>query len=92
MGRHPGELGGADEPPGALAQGQVYGDEVGGLQQLFPGRGERGADLLRPLLREVLAPGHHLHAEGPAHLGDPAADLAQPQQAERAAVQVGAQG
>ncbi len=91
-GAHPGEFGGTDQAPGAVAQRQVYGDEVGALQQLFLRPGERGADLPRPFLGEVLAPGDHLHAEGPAHLRDPAADLAQAQQAERPAVQVGAEG
>lgn len=41
---------------------------------------------------EVLAPGRHVHAEGLADPGDPATDLAQAEQPERTAVQIGAEG
>ena len=46
---------------------------------------------LRALVGEVLAPGDHLHAEGGADLADLGAEIAEPEDAERLALQIEAE-
>lgn len=85
-----GELGRAEQPPGAVAEREMHGDEVAVGQQLLLGSGQMDAHLVGVLLGEVLAPRGDPHPEGQPDLGHPAADLAEPQQAEAAPVQIGA--
>ncbi len=68
------------------------GDEVAARQQFLLGGGEPHAGGLGALGRQVRAPGRHVHAEGLADPRDPAAGLAEAEQAESAPVQVGAEG
>ncbi|EPD60421.1 hypothetical protein HMPREF1211_05170 [Streptomyces sp. HGB0020] len=82
------EFGGAEQAAGAVAEDQVDRDEVAARQQLLLGGRELDAHLVGVLLGEVVAPGADVHAEGEAHVGDPAADLAEAEQAEPAAVQI----
>src|SRR5581483_825460 len=49
-----------------------------------------GAPLPGALGREVLAPGNHLHADGGADLADLRAEIAEADDAERLAVEIGA--
>ena len=51
-----------------------------------------GAPLLGALGRQVLAPGDRLHADGGADLGDLGAEIAEPDDAERAPVEIEADG
>ena len=57
-------------------------DDVGLPQQVFLASRVFDARGLRPLRGDVLAPGHDLHAERPADLGDAQAELAEPDNAE----------
>src|ERR1700733_9280109 len=58
------------------------GDNIRVLEHLML-RDERGADFSRPLGREILAPGDHLHIEGVADLRHRAADVAETYETER---------
>ena len=52
----------------------------------------RRADGRGPLGREVLTPGEHLHLEGSAHTRHSGAELAEPEHAQRLAVEAGPEG
>jgi hypothetical protein len=69
----------------------VEGDDVGGGEQLVL-LDPADADLGRPLVGEVLAPGHHVHLEGLPDPGDPRAEPAEAEDAEPVAREVGADG
>ena len=68
-------------------QHEMDGDHVGAAEQLVL-VDVLGALRLGALGREVLAPGDHLHADGGADARHPAAEVAEAQDAERAAVEV----
>ena len=82
---HAGEVGGPNQAAGARAQHDMDGDDVGGGQQLFLA-GVADAGFLAFLRRQVRAPGDHVHAKGLPELGDLGAELAEPNDAERAAL------
>ena len=85
---HQAELLGADQPARALREHDVDGDEVGLPEQVLLAH-VVDADLLALLGREVLAPGDDLHAERLADLGGAGAELAEAEDAERHALEVG---
>src|SRR3546814_440526 len=84
------QLLGVHRPARAVAGAQVGGDEVGRAERrlLADGRAALGGRLLGG---QVLAPGDRVHAEGLAIAGDQAAEAAEPDDAERRAVEVAAE-
>ena len=86
---HQGQLGRADQPHAARAELVVHGHHVrGGEQVLLAHRLD--LDLLRTIGIQVLAPGHHVHAERPADLRHPPAQVPQADDAQPLALQPGA--
>ena len=63
------------------------GDEIGAREQLVLGYPPR-PDLGRARLGQVLAPGQEVHAERLAEARDLGADVAEPDDAERGAMQI----
>ena len=72
----------------AVAELDVDGDDVGVAEQVLLG-GVVDARLLALLSRQVRAPRDHLHAERLGDAGDAQAELAEPDDAERLALDVG---
>jgi hypothetical protein len=80
-GLHQRQLFRAHQPARALAEHEVDGHDVRSLEKMFFTY-FLDSRLRRFLLRQVLAPGHAVHAEGLADRRDARADVAQPEQAE----------
>src|SRR5215217_1867164 len=86
---HQAQLARADEPARAVAQPRVDRQHVRALEQLVA-RHRLDAGLGGRLRREVLAPRDHVHLERLRDARDAPAELPQPEDAERAARQLGA--
>ncbi len=90
-GLHQRQLLRADQAACARPQDHVDGHDVGRPEQLLLGSGLIDAGLLAALGGEVLAPGDDLHAHRLGDLGHPGAKPAEPDHAERLALDVGAE-
>ncbi|KPY50464.1 hypothetical protein ALO56_05267 [Pseudomonas viridiflava] len=89
-GLHPAQRFSIHEPSAALAEHQMHRQYIGLLEQRLLAH-ISDATFGGGLRCQILAPGDDLHAERLTVAGNPLADTAQPQNAQRLAVQIAAQ-
>ena len=83
---HPLKMLGPDHAAGFLIEGGVNGDHVGETDDVFQ-RHQFNPQVVRPFFGDVGVAGQHLHLEGLGSQGDPAADLAEADDAQGLALE-----